>query len=176
MNRLTLILSFLAILVTSCSGGKPGHPSPSDTNTLRNTIKKADRIFVYEGLPHQMFESELLKTENKRKDTTKIAKFPFYTPKIRVEGTAESTLKTIISNSKNYTKFSGEKKCGGFHPDYALEWSDGDKRYSILFCYGCSEVLVVDGKRTYRYDFKFTDDLKKLFTAFKSKRPKQKQG
>ena len=176
MKRLTSILYFLAILVTSCTGEGPDHPKQKATSKLRDTIKNTDRVFVYEGLPHQMFEADLLKTEKKRKDTTTIASYPFYTPKSRVEGKAAAALQVIISDSDNYSQFSGEKRCGGFHPDYAIEWSDGDKAYSILFCYGCGEVLIVDGKNTYRYDFKFSDDLKKIFSAFHLKRPKRKQG
>ena len=174
MIRFKSILYFLMIFVTSCSGGESDHPKPSATNKLRNTIKNTDSVFVYEGLPHQMFESELLKTEQKRKDTTTIAGYPFYTPKAQVQGKAEVAIKTIIAGSSNFIRFRGEKLCGGFHPDYAVEWSDGDKMYSILFCYGCGEVLIVDGKNTYRYDFKFTDDLKKIFTTFDSKRPKKR--
>ena len=172
MIRFTSILYFLVILVTSCPGGEPDHPNPSVTNKLRDTIKNTDSVFVYEGLPHQMFESELLKTEKKRKDITTIAGYPFYTPKVQVQGKAEEIVKSIITDPNKFIRFQGEKLCGGFHPDYAVEWSDGDKTYSILFCYGCGEVLIVDRKNTYRYDFKFSDDFKKIFTTFGLKRPK----
>jgi len=172
MNHLTPVLFFLVILITSCVDGQKDYPKPNAASDLRNTIMKSDKVFVYEGLPHQMFESDLLKSEKKEKDTTTIAVYPFYTPKTQVEGGVISTLKTIISDSGNYTQFTGEKLCGGFHPDYAVEWSDGDNRYSILLCYGCSEVLLLDGKRSYRYDFRFTDKLKKLLSTYSSKRPK----
>lgn len=176
MKRLTSSLSSIVILITSCMGGQKDHPKPDATKNLRDTIKNSAQVCVFEGLPHPMFESELLKIEKKRKDATMVASYPFYTPKVQVEEVAASKLKAIISDSSNYIQFSGEKRCGGFHPDYAVEWSDGDIRYSALFCYGCGEVLVVDGKNTYRYDFKISDDLKKIFASFNAKRPKQKEG
>jgi len=171
MKRILLVFTTLSTLVICCSGTKTNYPKVSVTNELRDSIKGSDRIFVFEGLPHQMSEAKLLKAEKKRKDIIKIAGYPFYTPKIKVEGESLTALRTIISNSENYVQFRGEKRCGGFHPDYAVEWHDKDKLYSILFCYGCSEVLVVDGKLTYRYDFEFTAELKKLLSAFDLKRP-----
>jgi len=172
MKRLVSIFCFLAVLVTVCMSGEPDHPKPNITSILRDTIKKTDRIFVYEGLPHQMFEAELLEKEKKRKDTTSIANYSFYAPKTQVENKALVKMKTIISDSKNYIQFTGEKRCGGFHPDYAVEWPNGEKTYAVLFCFGCDEVLVVDGKNIYRYDLRFPDQIKKIFAAYKSKRPK----
>jgi len=142
-----------------------------DSAKIRRTLRGAEKIFVYEGLPHQMFESDILEIEKKRKDTINIAGFPFYSPKVEATGEAATALKKVASNSENYAAFSGEKRCGGFHPDYAIAWSDGSNEYLILFCYGCGEALIVDGKATYRYDFKNFSDLKKLFAPFKLKRP-----
>ena len=118
-----------------------------------------------------MVEAGLLKTEKKRKDTIKLSGFPFYTPKVAVSDKIAKTLKQIVAAPTSYAVFSGEKRCGGFHPDYAVTWFDGDKEYAILFCYGCVEALIVDGQKTYRYDFKKQDDIRRLLTAFKAKRP-----
>ena len=165
----------MVIFIASCSAGEKSYPHPHATSEIRDTIKNTDSIFVFEGLPHQMFEAELLKTEKERKDITTIGGFPFYTPKSQVKMEAAAAFKQIISDSNNYMQFGeGGKRCGGFHPDYSVEWSDGGKLYSILFCYGCSEVFIINGKNSYRYDFKLSDDLKKLFAVFESKCPKQK--
>lgn len=141
------------------------------TAKIRESLSKADKIFVYEGLPHQIFESALLRTEEKREDTLKVANFPFYKPQVAVSDKIAKSLKELTSVSESYVVFSGEKRCGGFHPDYALEWFSGDQKYSILFCYGCKEALIVDGKKGYRYNFKRVADLRKLLAQFKLKRP-----
>jgi len=146
------------------------------TAALRESLNKADRLFVYEGLPHQMFEADLLKTEKERKDILKLGGFPFYTPKIAVSDKVAKTLRDATTDPASYAVFSGEKRCGGFHPDYAVAWVDGDKEYAILFCYGCVEALIIDGKKSYRYDFKKIANLKKLFEPFKSKRPTKPKG
>lgn len=141
------------------------------TSKIRKSLSKADKIFVYEGLPHQMFEADLLKVEMKRKDTHKISGYPFYIPKVIAPEKIAKTLREVAVNDENYAVFSGEKRCGGFHPDYAISWLDNGKKYSILFCYGCHEALFVDGQKTYRYDFKKVVKFRILLASFKSKRP-----
>jgi hypothetical protein len=148
----------------------------SATDDIRESLNKANHIFIHEGLPHQLFESDALKAEKKREDTTKLGVFPFYTPRIEVKGDLIGILKKIVAESDNYAEFAGEKRCGGFHPDYALSWTDGTKDYSILFCFGCVEALIVDGRKSYRYDFKKMDALRAQFGQFRSKRPAKKEG
>ena len=177
ITPLILIPFFLVFTLTSCSDSQQGavnledYPHPAGTSELRATIKKSDRVFIYEGLPHQGFESELFKREKQRKDIIIIGGYPFYTPKNHESMIGEAALKDIIAKTNNYTQCEGIKLCGGFHPDYAIEWANGDKNYYILFCYSCGEVLVVDDNKTYIYDFKFTEELKAIFNEFESKRP-----
>ena len=71
-------------------------------------------------------------------------------------------LKEVAGSPKSYAVFSGKKRCGGFHPDYAVVWSESDNTYSILFCYGCAEALIVNRKATYRYNFIRITDIQKL--------------
>jgi|GEM_PF-3584277 len=146
------------------------------TAKIRESLGKAHKIFVYEGLPHQMFEADLLKAEKKLEDTLKIGGFPFYAPKVVAPDKIAKTLRELAASPESYAVFSGEKRCGGFHPDYAATWFDSGKEHSILFCYGCVEALIVDGKKTYRYDFTRIADLRKLLAPFKSKRPTKPKG
>lgn len=145
---------------------------------IRNSLKSSDNIHVYEGLPHQTFEAAQLKEETKRTDTTEIGKFPFYTPKQTPPEEAAHLLREVLVSANSLLKFSGEKRCGGFHPDYAVAWTVDDVEYAALICYGCHEVLFVGGRDTYRYDLK--DDalrrLKKLLAPFAKKRLQQSKG
>jgi hypothetical protein len=146
------------------------------TDDIRTSLNKANHIFIYEGLPHQLFESDALKEEKKREDTTMLGGFPFYTPRIEVNGELIGILKKIVAESQNYAEFTGEKRCGGFHPDYALSWTDGTKDYIILFCFGCVETVVVDVRKSYRYNFKRMAELKAQLGQFRSKRPAKEEG
>ena len=58
----------LCLVVSGCSG-----PPPETT-----TLKQADRLVLYEGLPHPMYEPEALEAEKKAKPTVTLHEFPFY--------------------------------------------------------------------------------------------------
>ena len=169
MKALTLILVTLTSLIVSCSDGNDDHAKPNSTAKLRGSITQANRIFVYEGLPRRMSDPALLKAEKERKDIVKIADYPFYTPQVEILGLPAAELKNFITDSKNFRPFSVEKECGGFHPDYAVTWSLSEKNYSILVCYGCGEVKIVDENKVYRHDARITEELKKLFSPFRNK-------
>jgi len=137
-------------------------------------MTEAISVNVYEGLPHHMFERDLLTTESKRKDTEMIGSFGFYTPPIAV--TNPEVLKRILSSPDTIQMFAGEKRCGGFHPDYVVQWSSEDgSRFFAQICFGCHEIIYSDGKNEYRYDFESEpfEKLKKELAPYAKKRPKK---
>jgi len=140
----------------------------SATDDLRNSLDEAAELYVFEGLPHPLFEEDLFQSETTRDDTTLIGGFPFYTPEFLVDANSSAGLKKALTNPKNYAEFVAEKLCGGFHPDYAISWLDGSEKVSILLCFNCEEVLFVHANGSHRYDF---GHLEKPLSQFKRKRP-----
>jgi hypothetical protein len=67
----------------------------------------------------------------------------------------------------------GEKKCGGFHPDYAVEWSVGRDRYRALICFGCEEVKLFGPALESRNDLDRTayKRLEELLKPYQKNRP-----
>ncbi len=171
MKKKPVILSSVAIalIVIITFTIMPGSVDRSDY--VRESLEKADSLFIYEGLPHQMdvgnFESE-----KKRDDLVKVASYLFYDPVVRVGKDVSISLKRIAANGNNYRRFSGEKKCGGFHPDYALSWKDRGEEYFILFCYGCGEAKIIHAKKIYRYDLEDITELEEVLQTFQLKRPR----
>lgn len=162
------MLGLIAVFAVNLSSKKV----PVDaTAKIRTSLAGAQEVFVYEGLPHQMIERELLKKEKQRDDTTVIGGFPFYTPKVLAKKDVTQKLRDVLASAESYEEFSGEKRCGGFHPDYAVHWVEGESKYSILICYGCGEALIVSAKKSYRYDLKKEKELRELLKPFASKRP-----
>jgi hypothetical protein len=158
--------------------GLPEQPAPASkdaSSKIRRAMAEATTVNVYEGLPHQMFERDLLTAESKRKDTEKIGFFRFYTP--AVAATDPAVLKRILSSPNTIKVFGGEKLCGGFHPDYTVQWfiEDGTRCFAQI-CFGCHEVVYSDGKNEYRYDFENEpfERLKKELAPYTKKRPKSK--
>ena len=104
------------------------------------SVKKANRATLYEGLPHQFFEQSSLDKELKGKKTVRFGDFPFYQETIPLKDKDFVTLQSIFGNIDEFKPYSGEKKCGGFHPDYCIEWYADDLLCRVLVCFGCGEI------------------------------------
>lgn len=157
----TLAASFAILLMVSCGTSAPigEKVGLKHTDGIRKGLVNAERIMVYEGLPHQAKEKELLQQELAKGNIERILAYPFYLPAQKALHPSE--LKELLGDASNYREYTGPKTCGGFHPDYALSWQNGGTRHDLLVCYGCSEVLMGDGVRTWAYDLKH-DALAKL--------------
>lgn len=100
-------------------------------------------MVLFEGLPHQGFESKLLATELSSKDTVQIHGFPFYTLPLSITDDDKERVVQILSDGSSYEKYDGfVKKCGGFHPDYAAQWSIAEDVYTALIYFGCGEMKI----------------------------------
>ncbi|MEM1109289.1 MAG: hypothetical protein AAGH99_11445 [Planctomycetota bacterium] len=148
------------------------------STVIRGSLKNSCLISVYEGLPHQMFEAELLETECEREDVIRLHEFYFYLPKNIVNGQTADLLCQFLSDEDSVGEFVGEKLCGGFHPDYAINWQSGNDECLAMVCFGCGEVIYCSHDSLYRYELlgRVEDKLKKLLKGFASKRPKRLNG
>ena len=105
-------------------------------------LQKIDSVRLFEGLPHQMFASRLHEEELRTKKTVRLHRFPFYEETLELKEADAAELTLIFRNRKSFRPFSGPKACGGFHPDYGLEWNGGQEIYQALVCFGCHEVML----------------------------------
>ena len=67
----------------------------------------------------------------KTKPTIQLSGFKFYREPLGLKDEDVRTLRGLLGNSSTYRSYSGEKKCGGFHPDYAVEWSSNGEGLSL---------------------------------------------
>ncbi len=163
MLRSIILVASLGLVLSGCSG------APPETATL----KQADRLVLYEGLPHQMYESQALAAEKKSKPTVTLHGFPFYRETLDLKPGDGARLEALLSDRHTFAPYSGEKKCGGFHPDYAVEWSAGGQTYHALICFGCFEAKVYGPKRGSIYDVgaDVQKQFKDLLTPYRKNRP-----
>jgi hypothetical protein len=118
-----------------------------DTNTnfrnltkLTSAVQDSDTVVLYEGLPHHLYEQNLLEQELKSKKTTRIHGYPFYEEILPLNNEDAKKLLVLYCDPSSFRPWMGEKQCGGYHPDYCIEWHVGPNVYQALICFGCCEV------------------------------------
>jgi hypothetical protein len=140
-------------------------------------IQKAKTVTVYEGLPHQLDERDLLAKELKDKKTVKRHGFPFYAEAITPKEGVAKELIALCGDQKSFLRYRRLKKCGGFHPDWLVEFDDGAQKVSVLVCFGCGEARLYGPKNDAFSDLgagakKLTETL----AALQKNRPKKAGG
>ena len=116
---------------------------------LAERLNGADaQVTLLEGLPHQLVEHSSFLQERDRKNCVDIGGYYFYKKPLPLAPADESSLRAIATELATYHPYSGPKRCGGFHPDYALRWGDGRDAVYTLICFGCHETQTL-GRKDY---------------------------
>ncbi len=135
---------------------------------------QASRVVIHEGLPHPINESAAFKAEKAGpKPIVERVGYWFYRDPLEVKPDDLAKLTRTLGDSSTYRSFVGEKKCGGFHPDYLVEWREGTSERAALLCFGCGEAKVVGPKGEHRYDLDkpAQTTLRTLLDAYRKNRP-----
>ncbi len=141
------------------------------------SLKKADDLFVYEGLPHPLRENPTFEKEKKRDDIKQIKNYWFYDAKVKATGNSRDQLMNLLFDGSGFhmpDSNSPQKDCGPFHPDYAIMWnSDGGVNY-LMVCYTCGEAkLIKEGRsETYEVNVYKMNSLRNLLANFQANRPR----
>lgn len=137
-------------------------------------IQGAGTVALHEGLPHQMFERELLRQEKETKQVRIIHEYPFYEQPLEMAAEDARAITAILDDPASYGTFwpvLSEKLCGGFHPDYAVEWRRGQDSYHALLCFGCGEVELFGPLLGSRHDLRAEEKLKAILLKYRRSRP-----
>ena len=142
------------VLVLAIVGCRMGTSPTNFANhgPLAERAAKADKIVLYEGLPHQTIESTLLKEELKSKKTVELHDFPFYADPLPISKHDGEKLTALFTDTNSFSPFVAEKRRGGFHPDYCIEWHVGHELYRCLVCFGCHEIKAYGPEQMVRCD------------------------
>ncbi|QEH34637.1 hypothetical protein OJF2_31780 [Aquisphaera giovannonii] len=145
--------SFLAVvLLAGCS--RPAAPVPqaeppkevsTDFKRLKSVLeglRKPEAIAVYPGLPSEFWEPQLREVEASRNRTVRLQGYLFYDDRLELKGEVADRLASVLTAERSFQRRRAAKKCGGYDPDYCIEWrSDGATTY-ILVCLECGEVKL----------------------------------
>lgn len=141
-------------------------------------IREATGVTLFEGLPHQMFERESRASELKTKETIQLHGFPFYKRALPLSAEDAGALRSLLSNAETYEAFGGEKRCGGFHPDYSIAWEKGGQMFRVLVCFGCHEFKLFGTGHELRTDAndKVMKNVEAILRKYHAQRPKPSTG
>lgn len=148
LRRLILAVALLAGCSQSSQVENEQDELPStDTNfsrlpSLLADIRGSAGSLLYEGLPSRFWEPELRSHELQAKRTFKLHGYPFYEgPLTWLAGDSEEVF-TLFKNKSSFVPFRRAKQCGGYNPEYAIEWKTGETANHALVCLECGEVKL----------------------------------
>ncbi len=148
IDRRWLILT--AVLIAGCSrppevqvAYEPPKPVSKDFAQLRsilNELPRTGEVALYEGLPSEFWEPQLRETEAKQKKTLGLHGYLFYDEQLAPEESDRKQLTALFTDARSFQRHRDVKVCGGYHPDYCVEWKNGDATTRALICLECAEV------------------------------------
>ena len=106
-------------------------------------VRGATRVRLYEGLPHQSWERDLLESELDSKETFKSNGHHFYRAEIEPSADDTTSLRNLSTTASGFHEWGGMKLCGGYHPDWLIRWSSADGAdHELHLCFGCHEAKL----------------------------------
>jgi hypothetical protein len=159
MRSLVFLIPVLA-LFSSCQ------------ESVFQSLKKTDELFVYEGLPHPGRENPSFEKERKRDDVRQIDGHWFYEPKVKASGEIRDRLMNMLFDERAFRVPDPNvepKDCGPFHPDYAIAWSSDDEENYLMICYTCGEAKLIREGKTVTYEV--YSNWQEVLSEFQAKRP-----
>lgn len=132
-------------------------------------VGKAKTVVLYEGLPHQYREKVVLEQELKNKKTVQLGGYPFYDTAIKPGEAEAKKLVALCTDQKTFSRWTGEKLCGGYHPDWCIEFHTAEGVCRVHVCYGCGEAHVDGPKNNVESDFN-DDALEQIATILQTYR------
>ncbi len=163
-------LPLIALLAAGCHTDPP----PADPATLFGSAARADTVTVYEGLPHQGNETKLFTAEKASKPWVDRDGYLFYPAPLPLTPEQTAAIRALLADPATFEPFKGEKKCGGFHPDYLAEFAGPKGTVCAHVCFGCGEVKWFGTAGVARYDMAggTRGQLTALLTPLRVNRPK----
>jgi hypothetical protein len=172
LKKLLFASAACLIVVASICAAMVGRASSKINDTVLLSIAQASDVVVYEGLPHQSREAKLLAEELKTKETVELHGFPFYKQTLSISHEDQRLLATALSDTHGYrlNKKGTVKTCGGFHPDYAVNWTADGRDNCVLVCFGCCDLRVYGGEHEAIYSIR-NSRLENALQSYRQNRP-----
>jgi hypothetical protein len=136
-----LPLLLLASCATCWRGGEPLRTTEiASLRAVSADFRQAKNIKVYHGLAHPRRDAEIYAEQLRSEPHDFFAGFAFHQKPVPVSASRVKQIVDLYCNADSHQALSSPKTtCAGFHPDYALVWSDIHGQRVLQICYGCHE-------------------------------------
>ena len=186
MDRRWLIAT--CVLCVGCSrtptvNVETEQPKPISTDfgrlpNILDDIRDSSAVVIYEGLPNEFWEPQLLEQEISQQKTVRMRGYPFYEERLAPQGMDADQLTSLLSAQDSFHRFQSQKKCGGYHADYGIEWKKGDKTTLALISLECGEVKFFGPRSELHCDLQSEagQKLAQQLKTYQKKRPAAESG
>lgn len=160
----------VAAVIASSACARPARDRDGDPSKFISVMRSADRVVVWEGLPHDLFERGLFERE-RANPVHELFGFAFYPTPLSLDAAEVARLSRLLGEPATFEPFAGAKPCGGFHPDDAIEVRAGAAVCYALLCFGCGEVELHCDNFQARFEDRETWTLANLLLSHRTSRP-----
>jgi len=139
-------------------------------------VKASSTVRLFEGLPHQSWERDMLETELDTKKTFKAHGHHFYQAEITPSEADTSLLTGVATSVATFEEWTGMKLCGGYHPDWLVRWTVSDgQTHELHLCFGCHEAKLYGSGYQLYCDVADTnyEIIKSALSRYSSQRPQR---
>lgn len=154
-------------------------PPPSiETNfdrlsTVLAGIPKSGVALLYEGLPSDFWEPQLLEQELATKKSIRLHGYPFYEELLAWQETDGEQITALLAVQSSFASYTDGKKGGGFHANYCLEWKTGEETTRIVVALENGEVKIYGPKSQLHCDLsqEAAQKLRQLLSRYRKNCP-----
>lgn len=120
---------------------------------ILESIRSGSGMAVYLGLPSVFWEPALRERELREKPTIERAGYRLYDMPLQLPDEDRARLTALFGSTASFAPHRGGKPCGGFNPDYCVEWSSDGETTTALISVECGEVKFHSSKGELYCDF-----------------------
>jgi hypothetical protein len=103
-------------------------------------------VLLYEGLPSEFWEPRLRQRALKEEETIALHGYAVHDYARQLPEEDAGSLTVLLSSKESFAPYRAGKSCGGFQPEFCLEWKADGGRTQVLISLECGEAKLFGPK------------------------------